>query len=182
MSENGPDYDDPIDHLDPGDGTTFADWVRVCGHSGFNMSDIPAMELIRFTQASLILHEGPGWPWAANTYRAYQDFIKFSCAPQEASPVRRIWGAYDNWAGFGSSLVGMANVTNTSQDREWAEEEVARFKVRRDLLVQIACKDYQLRQASDPIAAGLRRISNELSAEFHQLRAAIHGIHLPSGD
>ena len=62
--------------------------------------------------------------------------------------MRRIWGAYDNWAGFGSSLVGMANVTNTSQDREWAVKEVARFKVRRDLLVQIACKDYQLRQAA----------------------------------
>lgn len=146
MKETGPDYHDPIDHLDPGNGTTFADWVRVCGHSGFNMGDQPALEVIAFTQASLILHEGPGWPWAANTYRAYQDFIKLSCAPQEASPVRRVWRAYSNWAGFGGSLVGMANVTNTSQDREWAENEVARFKVRRDLLVQIACKDYQLRQ------------------------------------
>lgn len=27
MTENGPSFDDPIGHLDPGTGTTFADWI-----------------------------------------------------------------------------------------------------------------------------------------------------------
>ncbi len=181
MSETGPDNDDPIALLD-GAGTTFADWVRVCGHSGFNMSDTPAMEVIAFTQAALILHEGTGWPWAANTFAAYSDFIKFRSWPTDATPVHRIWAAYSNWAGFGGSLVGVANVINTRQDRKWAQKEVARFNVRRDLLVQIACKDHQLRQAADPLAAGLRRISNELSEEFRQLRQAIMGINCGSED
>lgn len=59
MSENGHEHDDPIGHLDAGDGTTFADWVRVCGHSGFDAWDIPVMELISTTQASPDPARGP---------------------------------------------------------------------------------------------------------------------------
>lgn len=157
------DEQDPIELMDGG-GTPFADWVRVCGHSGFDRTDTPAMEVIAFTQASLILHDGPGWPWAANTFAAYSDFVQFPFLPPDGSPVRKVWTSYSNWAAFGSSLTGLAGVTNTHQRREWAENEVERFHVRRDLLRELA---YKNRQIANPLAQASGRIVVEVLKALH---------------
>lgn len=121
-------------HLE--DVPSFADWVMVCGWSGFKPETEEAeKELIRFAQASLILHEGPGrWPWKANTREALYEFAKMHTLPVQTGPVAALWGAYQDW--LTSAIVPLTGVSYP-RDKEWARSVVAEFKIKRPLLMKL---------------------------------------------
>lgn len=119
---------------------SFADWLVACGTSGFSPHyQQSEAALVRYLQAALILHEGPGrWPWAKNTLAAIYEFTGMQTQPPYEGPVGVVWGAYDNWltSTLLVSLSGAPRIQSPALLKQ-ALETVAEFPAQKRLLMEL---------------------------------------------